>query len=131
LTTDATGSEAGSHPCTPLYPCTSFVILSLPPFLHLEKRKRDQKKKEGPKKEKVRKKGDRKKYQDLEGVAFSSSLSHGGAGLDSFHHYAKLHAKTLEAWVYGSSGARRMSCARGPCIPCTYGGIHGVLCDVL
>jgi hypothetical protein len=46
-----------------------------------------EKKKDGRKKEKARKKGDRKKYQDLERVAFPSSLSHGGAGLDSIHHY--------------------------------------------
>jgi hypothetical protein len=57
----------------------------------------DWKKKEGRKTEKVRKKGDRKKYQDLEDFAFPSSLSHGRAGLDSFHHYNRPPAKTREA----------------------------------
>jgi hypothetical protein len=63
------------------------------------------KKKEGWKKENARKKGNRKKYQDLKGVAFPSSLSHGVEGLNSFHRYTMLPAKTHEAWVYGSGGA--------------------------
>jgi hypothetical protein len=63
------------------------------------------KKKEGRKNEKARKKGIRKKYQDLEGVAFPSSLSHGGVGLDSFHCYTRPSAKTRETWVYGGGGA--------------------------
>jgi hypothetical protein len=60
------------------------------------------------------KKRNRKKYQDLEGVALPSSLSHGGAGLDPFHRYAEPPTKPREAWVYGGGGARGLSCARGP-----------------
>jgi hypothetical protein len=76
-------------------------------------------------------KGNRKKYQDLKGVAFPSFLSHGGVGLDSFHCYARPLAKTHEAWVYGSGEARGLLCARGPYVPCTYGGIRGILCSIL
>jgi hypothetical protein len=50
LTTDAMGFEAGSHPCAPLYPCTPSTIISLPPSLCLQKRKRDRKKRERKKK---------------------------------------------------------------------------------
>jgi hypothetical protein len=51
------------------------------------------------------KKGSRKKYQDIKGVAFPSSLSHDGVGLDSFHCYARPPSNTLESWVYGGGGA--------------------------
>jgi hypothetical protein len=61
------------------------------------------KKKEGRKKEKARKKGNRKKYHDLEGVAFPSSLSHGRAGLGSSHRYSRPPTKTHEAWVYSTA----------------------------
>jgi hypothetical protein len=40
-----------------------------------------------------------------EGIAFPSSLSHGGVGLDSFPHYVRPPAKTHEAWVYGGGVA--------------------------
>jgi hypothetical protein len=46
------------------------------------------------------KKGNRKKYQGLDGAAPHFSLSPGGAGLDSFHHYTGPSAKTHEACVY-------------------------------
>jgi hypothetical protein len=92
-TTDTTGFRASGHPCTPLYPFAPSTILSIPPFPCLKKN-------EGRKEERAKKKENRRKYRDLEGVAFPS-LSHGGAGLDSFHHYARPPAKTHEAWVYG------------------------------
>jgi hypothetical protein len=55
-----------------------------------------------PKKERGIEKGERErrkheKYQDLGGVVFPSSLSNGGAGLDSFHHYARPSTKTCKA----------------------------------
>jgi hypothetical protein len=59
------------------------------------------KKKRGMKKGESKKgKENRKRYQDLEGAALLSSLSHGRAGLDSFHCYTKPPTKTREAWVY-------------------------------
>jgi hypothetical protein len=73
----------------------------------------------------------RRKYQDLEGVAFLSSLSHGGAGFDSFHRYPRSPVKTQEVWVYGDGRARDLSCAGGPCVPRPCGWGHGVLCGVL
>jgi hypothetical protein len=44
-----------------------------------------------------RKKENRREYPDLEGVASPSPSSHGGAGLDSFHHYAEPSAKNLRS----------------------------------
>jgi hypothetical protein len=126
LTTDAMGFEDSGPPCSPLYPCAPSVILSLPPSLCLEKGRGAEK---GETEEK-------RKYEEipgshLKGVAFPSSLRHGRAGLDSFHRYARPPAKTHESWVYGDGGARGLSCARGPYVPHTCGGIHGVLCGIL
>jgi hypothetical protein len=57
-----------------------------------------QKEKRGQKRERAKeKKGSRKKYQGLEGAAPPFSLSHGGAGLYSFHRYTGPSAKTHEA----------------------------------
>jgi hypothetical protein len=109
LITDAAGFEASGRPCAPIYPCTPSVILSLPCSLHLEKRKRDEK---GDSE-----KRNSKKYQDLIGVSLPSSLSHGRAGLDPFHHYAESATKTHEAWVYGGDRARGLSGAGGRCVP--------------
>jgi hypothetical protein len=66
-----------------------------------------QKRKEGVKKRETtkEKRANRKKYQGSEGVAPPFSLSHGGAGLDTFHRYAGPSAKIREAWVYVGSGA--------------------------
>jgi hypothetical protein len=124
LTTIIVGFEAGDRPCAPLSLCTVYYSL-LTSFPMLGK------KKEGRKKEKARKNENRKKYQDLEGVAFTSSLNHGGAGLDCFHCYARPPAKPHDTLVYGSSGARGLSCRGGPCVPRTYGGRRGVLCRIL
>jgi hypothetical protein len=88
-------------------------------------------KKEGRKEERARKKEIGRKYQDLEGVALPSFLSHGRVGWDSFHYYAKPPAKTREAWVYGGCGARGLPSARGPCIPHACERICGVFYDVL
>jgi hypothetical protein len=44
-----------------------------------------------------RKKENRSEYPDLEGVASPSPSSHGGAGLDSFHHYTEPSAKNLRS----------------------------------
>jgi hypothetical protein len=123
LITDAAGFEASGRPCAPIYPCTPSVILSLPCSLHLEKRKRDEK---GDSE-----KRNSKKYQDLIGVSLPSSLSHGRAGLDPFHHYAESATKTHEAWVYGGDRARGLSGAGGRCVPPTCGRIRGVLYDIL
>jgi hypothetical protein len=70
-----------------------------------------QKRKQGRKQErtKKKKKGNRKKYQSPEGAALPSFLSHGGVGLDSFHHHAEPSAKTHEAWVYDGSGSLCLS----------------------
>jgi hypothetical protein len=51
LTTDAVGFGASSHPCAPLYPGAPSTVLSLPHSLHLEKRKRDEKRRKRGKKE--------------------------------------------------------------------------------
>jgi hypothetical protein len=103
LTTDAMGFEAGGCPCAPLYPHAPSIILSLPPSLCLDKKR-------GTKKERAKKeKKNRKQYEDLEGAALPSSLSHGRAGLDSFYHYTEPPPKTHEAWVYVGSGARDLS----------------------
>jgi hypothetical protein len=74
------------------------IRCSLPTsFPALEERKRDGKRRER-KRIKIG-----KKYLNLKGVGFPSSLSHGGAGLDSFHRYAWAPVKTHEAWVYGGN----------------------------
>jgi hypothetical protein len=44
--------------------------------------------------DKKKKKGNRKKYQSPKGAALPSFLSHGGAGLDSFHRHAEPSKKT-------------------------------------
>jgi hypothetical protein len=92
LTTDVAGFKAGGHPCAhlPFYPY-------LLPYVWTKKEKKDEKRIE-QKKEKE----NRKRYQGLEGVELPSSLSHGGAGLDSIHHYTEPPAKTREPWVYVS-----------------------------
>jgi hypothetical protein len=41
-----------------------------------------------------KKNGIRKKYQSPEGAALPSFLSHGRAGLDSFHHHSVPSVKT-------------------------------------
>jgi hypothetical protein len=75
-----------------------FAILSLPPSLCLDKKEKKDEKRIEQKKEKE----NRKRYQGLEGVELPSSLSHGGAGLDSIHRYTEPPAKTREPWVYVS-----------------------------
>jgi hypothetical protein len=75
-----------------------FAILSLPPSLCLDKKEKKDEKRIEQKKEKE----NRKRYQGLEGVELPSSLSHGGAGLDSIHRYTEPPAKTCEPWVYVS-----------------------------
>jgi hypothetical protein len=75
-----------------------FAILSLPPSLCLDKKEKKDEKRIEQKKEKE----NRKWYQGLEGVELPSSLSHGGAGLDSIHRYTEPPAKTREPWVYVS-----------------------------
>jgi hypothetical protein len=63
----------------------------------------DKREKRGENRDRVKqKKGNRKKYQGPEGPAPTLSMSHGGVGLDSFHHYAGPSAKTREPWVYVS-----------------------------
>jgi hypothetical protein len=120
LTTNAMGFRAGGHPCAPLYPCTPSAILSSSPSLCLDK-----KEKRGEKGESEKEKGSRKKYRGLVGTALPSSMSHGGPGLDFFHYYAEPSAKTLEAWVYVSGGARGLSGAGGPYIPRACGIMSG------
>jgi hypothetical protein len=110
LTIDAMGFEASGHPCASLYPFTASTILSLPPSLHMKKER-------GAERGERKRRKIGKKYQDLEGVAFPSSKSHGGAGLDFFHHYARPPAKTHEAWVLGGDRAQSLPCARGSCVP--------------
>jgi hypothetical protein len=88
-------------------------------------------KKRGMEKGESEQKLDRKKYWDLEGVAFPSFLSHSGAGLDSFDRYARPPIKTHEAWVYGGDETQGLLCAGGPCVSRTCGGILGVLCGIL
>jgi hypothetical protein len=64
------------------------------------------KKRGGKKRERVKeKKGTRKKYKGHQSAAPPFSLSHGRAGLDSFHRYIGPSAKTHEAWVYVGGGA--------------------------
>jgi hypothetical protein len=70
LTTDVAGFEAGSDPCTPLYPFTPSAILSLLLSLCLKKER-------GMEKGESKKKENMGKYQDRKGVSFPSSLSHG------------------------------------------------------
>jgi hypothetical protein len=43
LTTDAVGFEAGDRPYASLYPCAPSAVLSLPPSLCLDKKKRGKK----------------------------------------------------------------------------------------
>jgi hypothetical protein len=124
LTIDAIVFEAGSHPCAPLYPFTPSTVLSLPPSLRLKKER-------GTERGESEKEGNRKKYQDLESVAFPSSLSHGGAGLYTFQRYARPPIETCEVRVHGSGGARGLPCAGGPGIPHTCRWVRGVLCGVL
>jgi hypothetical protein len=89
------------------------------------------KRKRGGKRREREEKKNRRKYQDLKGVASPCSLSHGRAGLDLFHYYGRPSAKTCEAWVYDNSGARGLPCATGPSVPRTGRqirvAIHGVL----
>jgi hypothetical protein len=75
--------------------------------------------------------GNRRKYQDLEGVAFLSSMSDGGVGLDPFHPYARPPTKTCEVRVHVGGRARGLLCARGPGVPRPCGWVHGVLCGIL
>jgi hypothetical protein len=126
LITDTMRLKAGSRPCVSLHPCTTPAVLSLPPSLCLDKKKRGGKKMERVKE----KKGNRKKYQGPEGAAPPFSLSHGGAGQDSFHHYAGPSAKTREAWVYVDR-AWGLSGAEGHYVPCTCGRIYRVLYSFL
>jgi hypothetical protein len=90
-----------------------------------EKRKRDEKRREKEKKEIA------ENTKIFEGVVSISSLSHGEAGLGSFHRYARPPAKTHEAWVYGGGGARGLLHVVGPCVPCNCGRICGVLYGIL
>jgi hypothetical protein len=78
----------------------------LTPSLCLDKKENRDESRRGQKK---KKKGNRKKYQSPEGAALPSFLSHGGVGLDSFHHHAEPSAKTHEAWVYDGSGSLCLS----------------------
>jgi hypothetical protein len=117
LTTNAVGFVASGPLCAPLYPCTRFAILSLPPSLCLKKKRR--------------KKEIGRKYQDLEGVVLPSFLSHGGTRFIPFYHYTKPTVETRESWVYGSGRAQGLSVTGGPCVPCAYGRIHGILYRIL
>jgi hypothetical protein len=93
-----------------------------------QKRKEGRKKEREKRKEKKRtEKENRKRYQDLEGAALPASLSRGGPGLDSFHHYTEPPKKTHQAWVYVGRGARVLSGAGGPCILRACERICGVL----
>jgi hypothetical protein len=78
-----------------------------------------QKRKEGQKRREKKEKENRKRYQDLEVAALPSSLSHGRARLDSFHHYTEPPTKTHEAWVYVGGGARGLQSVVDPvfCAP--------------
>jgi hypothetical protein len=65
-----------------------------------------EKKRGGEKRERANEeKGNRKKYQGPEGPTLPFFLSHGFAGLDSFHRYVGPSAKTREVGVYVGGGA--------------------------
>jgi hypothetical protein len=119
--THSTGFEAGGCPIS-LHSICHSLLTSFPVP---RKIKRDEKRREQKRKRNMR------KFQDLEGAALPSSLSHGGARLDTLIHYTEPSAKNHEAWVHDGGGARGLSGAGGPCTPHASGRLCGVLYSVL
>jgi hypothetical protein len=78
-----------------------------------------------------KKRAEREIFRALERVACPSLLIHDETKLDPFQSYAGAPTELCESGVHDGGGACDMPCARGPCVPHTGGGIHGLLHGVL